>query len=90
MTGSGTVVVVEVVEVVVVVAIVCTAARIQRFRPDTFRHTTMTGLPLTRIETRVPNGVFVQLCPIAMALALTAGIANHSKIALNATLSFFT
>ena len=63
MTGSGTVVVVEVEveEVVVVVAIVCTAARIQRFRPDTLRHTTMTGLPLTRIETRAPNGVLAQL-----------------------------
>ena len=89
MTGSG--MVVEVVEVdVVVVERLCTAARIHFLRPATFRHTTMTGFLLTRIETRVPRVVFAQVCPMDMAFADTAGMAVQTNMALRATKTFFT
>ena len=87
--GTGTVVEVVDVEVVVVVK-VWTAARIHFLRPDTFRHTTMTGFLLTRMDTRVPRVVFAHDCPTDTAFAETAGIAVHTRTALRAMKTFFT
>ena len=87
--GTGTVVEVVDVEVVVVVK-VWTAARIHFLRPDTFRHTTMTGFLLTRMDTRVPSLAFGHACPIDTAFADTAGMAVHIKMALRAMKTFFT
>ena len=87
--GSGTVVDVVGIDVVVVTK-VWTAARIHFLRPATVRHTTMTGLLLTRIDTRVPSVVFAHACPMETAFAATAGTAVHTKMALRATKTFFT
>ena len=81
--------VVDVVEVVVVTR-VWTAARIHFFCPATFRHTTMTGFLLTRIDTRVPSVVFAHVCPMDTACADAAGMAVHTNTALRAMKSFFT
>ena len=87
--GIGTVVEVVDVDVVVVVK-VWTAARIHFFRPATFRHTTMTGFLLTRMDTRVPRVVFAHDCPTDTAFADAAGIAVHTRTALRAMKTFFT
>ena len=87
--GIGIVVEVVDVEVVVVVK-VWTAARIHFLRPATFRHTTMTGFLLTRMDTRVPRAVFAHDCPTDTAFADAAGIAVHTKMALRAMKTFFT
>jgi hypothetical protein len=50
----------------------------------------MTGLLLTRMETRVPSAVFAQDCPTETAFAETAGKAVHTNMALRATKTFFT
>jgi hypothetical protein len=50
----------------------------------------MTGLLLTRMETRVPSVVFEHACPMETAFAATAGMAVHTNMALRATKTFFT
>ena len=41
------------------------------------------------METRVPNTVFVHVCPMETAFAVATGMANHTKMALRAMQNFF-